>query len=241
METTVEADVAGPVGDADDGEKDTPTTDSEDIEANDEDDESDGSGDEQETAGKRRQWRRAGGAAARRLRPSGRARTEPRRWIRSAVRGVAAVVLGAVLAAAGYAGWLLYQQHQTDIDTAQALDAAKQYAVTLTSTDPNAVDKNFNDILNGATGEFKDQYTRAGSLLRKAMIDNQVATHGTVLESAVKSAHPGKVEILLFVEQSVTNSTTPQPAVEVNAIAITMEKVGGRWLASKVVLPGKRR
>lgn len=193
----------------------------------------------EEVQAKSRVWRRAGRAVVAPLR---RVRgTEPRRRIRSAVRGVAAVVFGAVLAAAGYAGWLLYQQHRTDIDTAQAVDAAKQYAVILTSTDPNAVDKNFNDILSGATGEFKDQYTRASSLLRTAMIDNQVATHGVVLDSAVKSARPQRVEVLLFVEQSVTNSTTAQPGVEVNAIAITMEKVGDRWLAGKVVLPGHRR
>ncbi len=170
-----------------------------DEEQDDENDQSQGPGGEQEKASKRRPWRRAAAALA-----------TPRRWIRSAIRWVAAVLLGAVLAAAGYAGWLLYQQHQTDIDARQALDAAKQYAVTLTSTDPNAVDTNFNDILNGATGEFKDQYTKAGSLLlRKAMIDNKVATHGTVLDSAVKSASPHRVEVLLFVEQSVTNSSTP--------------------------------
>ncbi|MFV0495305.1 hypothetical protein [Mycobacterium sp.] len=185
---------------------------------------------EQDDAGRGRRWRRAARAAA-----------APRRGINHAIRGVVVLAAGAVVAWAGYAGWLQYQQHRTDMAAAQALEAAKAFAVTLTSTDPGAVDKNFDDILNGATGEFKDQYSKAGSVLRKAMIDNKVATKGTVLESAVKSANPRKVEVLLFVEQTVTNSTTPQPGVDVNAIAITMDKVGGRWLAGKVELPGQRR
>ena len=163
-----------------------------------------------------------------------------KRVAKAALRWAAAVAFGVVLAGAGYEGWLLIQQHQKDVAAAQALDAARKYAVTLTSTDPNAVDQNFTDIINGATGEFKDRYTKAGSRLRKMLIDNKVATQGTVVDSAVKSAGTNKVEVLLFVKQSVSNSTAPAPRTDLTAVTITMEKVTNRWLASKVVLPGER-
>ncbi len=169
------------------------------------------------------------------------AATMPRRWIRSAIRWAAAVVFVAALAGAGYEGWLLFQQHQRGVAARQALDAAQNYAVTLTSTDPNAIDQNVTDVLNGATGDFKDRYTKASSQLRKLLIDNQVTTHGSVVESAVKSASTNKVEVLLFIKQSVSNSTTPDPRSDVTAVTMTMEKVQGRWLASNVVLPGAQR
>lgn len=166
--------------------------------------------------------------------------TPRRRWVRSAFRSIAAVAFVAVLTGGGYEGWLLFQLHQKDIAAAQALDAANKFAVTLTTTDPNAVDQNFTDILGGATGEFKDIYTKASSRLRKMLIDNKVATQGTVADSAAKSATKTEVEVLLFVRQSVTNSASPDPRSDVTAVTMTMEKVGGRWLASKVVLPSEQ-
>jgi Mce-associated membrane protein len=161
-------------------------------------------------------------------------------WIRASIRWAAGAVFIAFVAVAGYEGWLLFQQHQNDVAGGQALAAARKYAVTLTSTDPNAIDQNFTDILSGATGDFKDTYTKASSRLRKMLIDNKVATQGTVIDSAVKSATTNKVEILLFVRQSVTNSASPEPRTDITAVTMTMEKVGDRWLASKVILPAEQ-
>jgi Mce-associated membrane protein len=70
------------------------------------------------------------------------------------------------------------------------------------------------------------------------LIDNKVATQGTVVDAAIKSASKNNVVVLLFVEQSVTNADAPDPRTDLTAVTITMEKVGDRWLASEVVLPG---
>ena len=45
---------------------------------------------------------------------------------------------------------------------------------------------------------------------------------------------PDKVEVLLFVDQSITNANNPSPRIDRNRIDMTMEKVGDRWLASRV-------
>jgi Mce-associated membrane protein len=158
-------------------------------------------------------------------------------WRRKAVRWVAASVLAAVLALAGCEGWLLFQQHLKDVAAAQALDAAKKYAITLTSVDANAIDKNVTDVLDGATGEFKDMYTQSSSQLRQVLIDNKAAARGVVIEAAVKSASKNMVEVVLFVDQSVSNAAAPQPQLDRSRVKMTMEKVDGRWLASKVELP----
>ncbi|MEZ0367242.1 Mce protein [Mycobacterium sp. pUA109] len=163
-----------------------------------------------------------------------------RRRIKTALRVIAAVMFLAVLTAAAYEGWILLQQRHKHATATQALDAAQNYAVTLTSTDPNAIDKNFTDILDGATGEFKDTYTKAGSQLRKMLIDNKVATKGEVVDSAIKSATTNKIEALLVVKQTITNSTSPEPRIDLAPVTITMEKVDGRWLASKVLLLSER-
>lgn len=161
------------------------------------------------------------------------------RWTGSTIRRTVAGLLVAVTAVAGYEGWLLFQQHRNNAAAAQALEAAQRYAVTLTSTDPGTVDQNIADIIDGATGDFKDRYTKASARLRKMLIDNKVTTHGRVVDSAVKSATTNTVEVLLFVTQSVSSSVVSEPHSDVNAVAITMVKINGRWLAGKVV-PGEQ-
>lgn len=153
------------------------------------------------------------------------------------VRRAAAALLAVVLAGAGYEGWLLFQHHQRDVAAAQALDAAKKYITTLTSVDTNAIDKNFADVLDGSTGEFKDMYTKSSAQLRQTLIDNKAAAHGSVIDAAVQSATDDKVDVVLFVDQSVSNGAAPAPQLDRSRVKMTMEKVDGRWLASKVDLP----
>jgi Mce-associated membrane protein len=230
--------------DVDPARQDTPVTgpeDNSDLQAapDDDDEESEGLKAEGDTdkSSKTGRWRPAAKAARDHLANIVRGR---RRWIRSAIRWTAVLVFVAVSTGAGYEGWLLFQQHEQDVAAQRALDAARKYAVTLTSTDPNAIDQNFTEVLNGATDDFKDKYAKAGSRLRKLLIDNKVATHGSVVDSAVKSATKNEVEVLLFVRQSVSNSTSPDPHTDLTAVRVTMKKVGDRWLASKVVLPAEQ-
>lgn len=154
-------------------------------------------------------------------------------WRAVAVAAVYGVVFGSV---AGL-GRQLWQQHQVSSAEAAARAAAVDYAQVLTSIDSNKVDDDFNAVLNGATGEFKDTYTKASVQLRQLLIDNKAAAHGTVVESAVQSGSPDKVVVLLMVNQTITNSTRPDPRVDRSRMKMTMEKVDGRWLASKVELP----
>lgn len=157
-----------------------------------------------------------------------------RRWV---IRSVVALLVTAALAGVGYGGWMAYQQHQLNVASRDAQHAAEKYAVVLTSIDTNAIDQNFTDVLNGSTGEFKDMYSKSSTQLRQLLLDNKAAAHGTVLESAVQSATPDRVVVLLFVDQSITNSQVPDPRIDRSRIKMTMDKVDGHWLAEKVELP----
>ncbi|WP_370484489.1 Mce protein [Mycobacterium sp. pUA109] len=214
-------------------EGETPTRDSADDDDDDpEPDDEPQEGDESaaEKSGKpTRWWKRKSRAGSGSGDDSGR-RNSLRRWL-------AAAVLVLVLAGAGYEGWLLYQQHQKDVAAAQALEAAQKFTLALTTIDPNAIDKNFAEVLDGATGEFKDMYTQSSEQLRQLLIENKAVAHGTVIEAAVKSATKNKVVVMLFIDQSVSNAAAPQPQLDRSRITMTMEKVNGRWLASKLEMP----
>ena len=160
-----------------------------------------------------------------------------RRSPRRVLIGAVAAVLIAALAGAGYLGWQLWQQQQVERAGQAAQQAAVAYAAVLTSIDTAKVDENFAQVLDGATGEFKDMYSKSATELRQLLIDNKASAHGVVLESAVQSATKDKVVVLLFVDQSVSNTHVPDSRIDRSRIKMTMEYIDGRWRASKVELP----
>jgi Mce-associated membrane protein len=159
-----------------------------------------------------------------------------RRWLRRILAAVACIVVVAVLAVSGFLAWQLKQNNDTAAAGRAALAAAQSYAVVLTSIDSNNVDQNFTQVLDGSTGEFKDVYSQSASQLRQVLIDNKAMSKGIVVDSAIKSATKTKVDVLLFVDQSVTNTVNPEARIDRSRVAITMELVDNRWLASKVDL-----
>ncbi|OBK88836.1 Mce protein [Mycolicibacter heraklionensis] len=151
-----------------------------------------------------------------------------------------AIVAAAYVTVFGFVvglGWPLWQQHRISAAETAGRQAAVDYAQVLTSIDSNKVDDDFSAVLNGATGEFKDTYTKASVQLRQLLIDNKATAQGTVVESAVQSGSKDTVVVLLMVNQTITNTTRPDPRVDRVRMKMTMQKVDGRWLANKVELP----
>ena len=143
----------------------------------------------------------------------------------------------AALAGAGFFGWQFWQQHQLDQAREAAQRAAVSYAQVLTSVDSNNVDENFKQVLDGATGEFKDMYSKSSVELRQLLIENKATAHGVVVDSAVQSADKNKAVVLLFVDQSVANTKLPDPRIDRSRMKMTLEKTDGTWKASKIELP----
>ena len=161
----------------------------------------------------------------------------PRRWPRLVRRGLLWALIVGLLGASGFLGWQVWQQREIAAASRDAQAAAVHYAQVLTSIDSNNVDQNFADVLNGATGEFKDMYSRSSSQLRQLLVDNKATARGVVIDSAVKSASKNQVVVLMFVDQTVANKAAPDPRIDRSRVKMTMDKVDGAWLASKVELP----
>jgi Mce-associated membrane protein len=160
--------------------------------------------------------------------------TRRRRWLRRFLTAAAGIVLVAALALSGFLAWQLKQHNDTAAAGRAALATAQRYAVALTSIDTNNIDQNFTQVLDGAAGQFKDMYSQSASQLRQVLIDNKAISKGIVVDSAIKSATKTKVEVLLFIDQSISNAVNPQPRIDRSRVAITMELIDNRWLASKV-------
>lgn len=155
--------------------------------------------------------------------------TRSARWRTIALAVV--IVLGI-----GYGGWALIQHQRIDVARAQALSAAEKYALTLSNVNSGIVDDTFDELTAGSTGEFRAQQANSRDHLR-GMIQGHIATtRGTIVDSAVKSATPDRVVVMVLVDQSVRNAANLDPFVDHSRIRMTMQKIDGQWLASKVEL-----
>jgi Mce-associated membrane protein len=159
-----------------------------------------------------------------------------KRWPRYTLTAVVILIFVAALGSSGYFGWQYKQQEDIDSASRAALSSAERFAVTLTSIDINSIDQNFAQVQDGSTGEFKDMYSQSASQLRQVLIDNKAMSKGTIIDSAVKAGSKTNVDVVLFVDQWITNVASPQPRLDRSRVAMTMELVDGRWLASKVEL-----
>jgi len=150
---------------------------------------------------------------------------------------VLAVLVAGLVAVVAVLGWQVKQHSDIEAAGRAAKEAAENYAIALTSIDSQNLDEDFAAVLDGATGEFKDMYGQSSAQLKQLLIDNNATGEGTVIDSAIKSASEDRAEILLFVDQTVTNSAAPEPRIDRSRVLMTMEKVDGRWLAAQVDLP----
>jgi Mce-associated membrane protein len=158
-------------------------------------------------------------------------------WRRRLIAAAIAVLVLALGGVGGFFGWQYVGERQIANAGAAALNTANSYAVTLTSVDTGNLDANFAAVLDGSTGEFHDMYARSSSELRTLLIDHKATGHGVVVNSAVKSATADEVVVLLFVDQTVTNTEVPDPRVDRSRMVMTMQNIDGRWKAAKVELP----
>ncbi|MBB5915421.1 Mce-associated membrane protein [Nocardia transvalensis] len=163
-----------------------------------------------------------------------------RSWRERLPSPLTAVLIALLVVAVVFAvvfGWKLENRNDRSDAGRAALDAAQNYAVVLTSIDSAHLDPDIAAVLNGATGEFKDMYSKSADQLKPMLLQAKSVSKGHVVAASVQSASENHAVIMLFVDAEITNVTNPQPRIDRNRILMTMDKVGDRWLAAKVELP----
>jgi Mce-associated membrane protein len=129
-------------------------------------------------------------------------------------------------------------KNSNDLSSARtsALATANTYAVNLTSYDYRNIDKDFARVLDGTTGDFKDQFSKDSDALRPLVTKYEATAKGKVVESAVKSANDERAEVLLFVDQTISNTTRKEPRVDRSRMVMTLIKVDDRWMIIELQL-----
>ncbi|MDZ5444903.1 hypothetical protein U2F26_19495 [Micromonospora sp. 4G57] len=162
----------------------------------------------------------------------------PRR--RRALAGLLAVLLAAALAAAGVYGHRWYVDRATDQARRDAVAAARQASVNFVSVSAASVDRDLQRIVAGATGDFKDEFTRGQAQVRKAVVENKVQSQGSVLRAGLVSGDRGHAVVLVAVDATVRNVKAPdgRPSHYRIQVDLVRDRDSGDWLVSRLQFVG---
>lgn len=130
----------------------------------------------------------------------------------SPLRAAMLVGLASVLACAGLGGWLglrAYQSHQNGQQRALLLQAARQGALNLTTIDHEQVESDVQRVLDSATGNFYDDFSRRSQPFIEVVKAAQAKSVGTVTEAGIESDDADATHVLVGVTVKTTNASGP--------------------------------
>jgi Mce-associated membrane protein len=115
---------------------------------------------------------------------------------------------------------------------ASALTYARQTAINLTSLDYKTLGADIEQVLDGATGAFADDFEARADNLRDVLTTNQVVSQGQVLEAALVRADERNATAIVVVDATVRNTQNPDGGVTTYRMKLELERQGDRWLTS---------
>ncbi|WP_130335776.1 hypothetical protein [Micromonospora kangleipakensis] len=159
---------------------------------------------------------------------------------RRALAGLLAVLLAAALAAAGVYGHRWYVDRATDQARRDAVAAARQASVNFVSVSAASVDRDLQRIVAGATGDFRDEFTRGQAQVRTAVVENKVQSQGSVLRAGLVSGDRRHAVVLVAVDATVRNVKAPdgRPSHYRIQVDLVRDKDSGDWLVSRLQFVG---
>jgi Mce-associated membrane protein len=150
----------------------------------------------------------------------------------------AIVVIACALTAAAVQGWQWDQQRRLETARQQALAAARQTTVNFVTISAATVDRDLQRVADGATGDFKDEFTRSIPQVRAAVVENKVDSQGSVLRAAVVSSDRSSAVVLVAVDATVRNVNAPDGRLAHYRIRVNLAMVGNAWLVSTLEFVG---
>lgn len=149
---------------------------------------------------------------------------------------VATTVLATALSV--WLGLRLSDQRAVEQRRQDVLAAARQSALNFTSLDYRHYGRDSGNVLKGATGDFKKQFTAQTAQLTKLVAQNKSVSEGQVLEAGVVRSDERSARVLVVADSKVTNTAAPEGQARTYRLQLDLVRVDGRWLTSDVEFVG---
>jgi Mce-associated membrane protein len=154
-------------------------------------------------------------------------------------RIVAAALAVLLLISGGAASWIYFKQYrpdeQTDPSVRQAVaSSASDGTTALLSYSADTLDQDFASAKSHLAGEFLSYYVQfTQEKVGPAARERSMKTTARVTGAAVSELHPDSAVVLVFVDQTTTTKDSPQPALVISNVRVTMTLIKDKWLITK--------
>ena len=155
-------------------------------------------------------------------------------------RRIAVVVLSSVavlLVVSSIVLALVVRAHRTarsDLAEARqsALAAGRQAIINLDALSAPTIDRDLARVVAGATGTFKDQFSKSQATLKQLIVSRKTTSSGKIRSAAVVRSDTDTATVLVAVDRTVVDSTNKDGVVQNDRWKLVLEKHGGRWLVA---------
>ena len=147
---------------------------------------------------------------------------------------VGVAIVAALAALAGWLGFRDYQAHQWQAERSQFLQAARQGATNLTTIDWQQADGDVQRILDGATGQFYDDFAKRSGPFIDVVKKTKSTTVGAVTEAGVESQSDQGAQVLVAVTVTTSNAGAPQTDPRGWRLRVAVQRVGDQTKVSNV-------
>jgi Mce-associated membrane protein len=146
--------------------------------------------------------------------------------------GLAVVVVLAALV--GWLGFRVHESHQAQAQRSQFVQAARQSALNLTTIDWQRADADVQRILDGATGQFHDDFAARSKPFIEVVKQAKSTTVGTIAEAGLESESGGTAQVLVAVAVKTSNAGAPEQDPHAWRMRIAVQEVGDQAKVSNV-------
>nr|WP_142214953.1 hypothetical protein [Streptomyces sp. SLBN-118] len=154
---------------------------------------------------------------------------------------MAATLVVATVVTTALSGWLcvkVYEQRAEAQRHQDILAAARQSALNFTSLDYRHYEQDSQNVLKGATGDFKEQFSAQTAELTKLVAANKSVSQGQVLEAGITRSDERTARVLVVADSKVTNTAAPGGQARTYRLQLDLVREKGRWLTSDVEFVG---
>ncbi|GJO55276.1 protein kinase [Mycobacterium marinum] len=172
--------------------------------------------------------------------PTAPAPARPRRQVSTIVVPVVLALLLVSAVAFAVTQVLRPDPRQTTAAPAEApqwqpyVDHAKQFAISLTSVNPQTIDADIQRILDGSTGAFHSDFADKSAQFKQSIVDAGSATQGKATGAGLESISGTTAHVVVSVTSNITKSTGVQQEPRQWRLRIQIEKIDDAYLASRV-------
>jgi Mce-associated membrane protein len=161
----------------------------------------------------------------------------PKKFISAPWRAIL-LGLAVIVALSGLVGWFglrVNHSHQAQAQRNLYLQVAKQGALNLTTIDWQHADADVHRILDGATGEFYDDFAKRSQPFIDVLKQAQAKTVGTISEAALESETTDSGQALVIASVQSSDNVEAEQVPKEWRMRIDLQKIGDQVKVSKVV------